>query len=191
MTHKVISIFAALFVLALGWNCSRKPEPEFRPTVFIAKDIEATNMIYPSWGNNEISSIDPMETYVLRTQLIGDVLFVQKQQKPEFFFASAFASTPAPPRFDDTLKSIKITSLHDFDSSHLAGTNLIGFFSTSLNSYLDSSAQYPDLYNSNRPLNFQLKNKPLADSVQQFVIQIEFEKAGILTDTADAVTFQR
>lgn len=97
MTRKAMLFLVAIFVFALGWNCRKpRPEPEFRPRFFIAKDIEARNTIYTS-GYSEISSVSPKETYVLATQLTGDIIVAQKQQKPGlFFFTSAFATSPAP-----------------------------------------------------------------------------------------------
>lgn len=115
---------------------------------------------------------------------------LSKNDRSRNSFASAFATTPAPPRLDDVLKSIKITSLHDFDSSHLAGTYLNNFFDRLQYGSPDSFADMQSLYTSNQPRDLRLEQKPLMDSVQQFIIQVEFEKAGILTDTADAVTFR-
>lgn len=188
MIRKAVLFITALFVFALAWNCRKKPQD----ATFIAKGIEVTNMELRTNGWEEITDVDHAYAYELWTKLTGDVLYSKNSAKPSLFFAAAFAYDPAPPKFNDMVQSVKITSLSDFDSTHLAGTNLIDLFETAGHTLMDSSGHYPDLYaNDSRECNFGLKHGPLADSVQQFIIEVKFQNSGTFTDTAAAVTFRR
>jgi hypothetical protein len=183
------SLFAGtVFLLAIVWNCTKKP---FKQTTFKVRDIEIQNQVFTSGGFTEVATVGPTQDFELLSFLTGDILVAQNKSAPFSFFPSAYASEPAPPRLEDEVTALRITSLYDFDSSYRAGTNLIGLFNNEGFGIHDSNHVVPEMYSFQQTSRFKLMQKPTMDTVQQFVIQVTFLHSGTFTDTAAAVTFIR
>ena len=89
--------------------------------------------------------------------------------------SSAYACDPIEPHSEEKLTNITITSNHDFDALHLAGTSLNDVFYASKGSSRSTMESY--LRNAERveDINFSLASAPEIQQEIQFTITYEFD----------------
>lgn len=84
------------------------------------------------------------------------------------------------------IKSITITSINDFDSSHKAGTILNDLFK--MNSIKQINKELPE---DKRFAEFYLQEEPTIDSIHQFITIVILEDNTYLNDTTSLITLKK
>lgn len=101
--------------------------------------------------------------------------FVCRNRNSLSFISSAYASKSTPSYvYYDTLKSIQITCVQDFDSIHLAGNSLNSYFAVP--DFFQSSTDFAKTY------SYTLMSLPDTERLYEFRVVVEFS-GGSLFDT--------
>lgn len=94
--------------------------------------------------------------------------------------------------YENNVIKFNISSLNNFDSTHLANTNLNDYFFWKYSSFTGNpqpmSTIVNELNKKSGKLTFLLIKEPVLDSIHQFFILIELSNNNVMVDTTEQVT---
>lgn len=178
---KTISIFAILLILFIsvistscinGGGCSRSDlrNNKYYATSIIGKTFDGKTK------NFDIKDTTVLRYDDLRISLDFSGKFYSKVNPQFEIFPSAYACSPAEPSSEERVTNISIIANQDFDSLHLAGSNLkeLFYISRRYNSSTFSIEEYLKTNPKVEELEFKLAAAPDIQKEIQFTVIFQY-----------------
>ena len=161
--------------------------PGFFSLLFSGCDSKAT--VFEIIGQEvQILKEGPYTDVLIQVRYQTKVVSLRPSQKENTFVTSAYATSPAPPKFTNNLSDFKITANMDFDAAHPAGSNLLDRFNV-----VDPDSPYPitsfpHTVGENRAVYLKLKQAPSNDLAVVFNITSSFDNGFEATTVTKAIS---